>query len=80
MSISRTFFVVLADLDDFVNVLLLEGSCDDNEVVLSLLELSQPIFAHTHFFFEWVAKLNNRLLLHQSLGHARLALLAKGGP
>lgn len=33
----RTFFVALADLDDFVNVFLLECSSDDNEVVLSLL-------------------------------------------
>jgi hypothetical protein len=37
----RTFFVVLADFDDLVNVLLFEGSCDDDEVVLDLLAMSR---------------------------------------
>lgn len=36
-----TFFVVLADFDDLVNVLLFEGSRDDDKVVLDLSELSQ---------------------------------------
>jgi hypothetical protein len=37
MGMFRTFFVTLADLDDLVNVLLLECSGDNDEVVLSLL-------------------------------------------
>jgi hypothetical protein len=56
-------FVAFADLDHLIDMLLFECSGNNDEVVL---------------FFEWVAQVDNSLLLDQALGKSRLALLAPG--
>lgn len=74
------FLVAFADFDDLVNVLFLQRSADNDEILLEAVsnysstervELNRP----TYLFLERIAELNNCLFLHQPFGHPRLALL-----
>jgi len=58
---SFRLFVVLASLDNFVDMLLFECAGDDEEVIL---------------FFIWIAEFYNGLFPAQTLGQSGLALLA----
>lgn len=42
----RTFFIVLANLDTLIDVLLLESTSDDNEVFLLQLAQSPEVFTN----------------------------------
>ena len=68
----RTVFVVFTDLDDFINVLLLKRTLDDDKVVLLKVRNSSwsSLFScDTDLFLIWVAQVDDSLFLDQTLGH-----------
>lgn len=78
-----TLFVVLADLDDFVNVLFFECTGDDDEVILRRLDIFHTkawIGGACYLFLVGVPELDNGLFPAQTLGQSGLALLAPVGP
>lgn len=71
-----TLFVVLADLDDLIDVLLLESSSNDNEIILRLSASRLQNRDNTYLFLEWIAEVDDGLLLDQPLRKPCLALFA----
>lgn len=72
-----TLFVVLADLDDLIDMLLLESSFDNNEVLLFNVRNATVILVKpAYLLLEWVAELNDSLLVYKTLWHPCSSFLA----
>jgi hypothetical protein len=70
--------VLLADANDLVNVVFVQSSLHDNEVLLLYVSLDACVRAsiESHLLLEWIAQVDDGLRTYQPLGHASLSLLA----